>query len=141
MLPALEEWSRACGGRLRDGRPLGIMHYFSGDAALAARYVELGFLISIHTSVTHPKAETLRAVVAGTAPGHIVLETDSPYGAPQRVRGRRNEPAYVRDAAKAVAEIRGVAEDAVALQMTENALWILGRAASVAQGGRRGDGR
>lgn len=128
MLPLLEEWSREMGGRLPDGRPLGIMHYFSEGLAAARRYVELGFVISIHTSVTHPKAAALQDVARAIDLAHLVIETDSPYGAPQRMRGKRNEPAYVADAAAKIAELKGVAPDDVAAATTENALRLLGLA-------------
>jgi TatD DNase family protein len=62
MLSLLATWSREMGGHLPDGRPLGIMHYFSADSRYARRYIELGFLISINTSVTHPKAALLADV-------------------------------------------------------------------------------
>jgi len=77
MMPLLEQWSRDMGGRLPDGRPLGVLHYFSGDADKARRYIEWGFVISVHTSVTHPKAVLLQEVAARhvhRAPG---VETDS----------------------------------------------------------------
>lgn len=135
MLPLLTEWSRACGGRLPDGRPLGIMHYFSGDVALAQRYIELGFMISVHTSVTHPKALALQDVAAAIPLEHLVLETDSPYGAPQRYRGKRNEPAYVVEAAQKIAELKGITVDEVAEATTRNALRLLG--VGVAAGGGR----
>lgn len=134
MLPVLEGWSRGMGGRLPDGRPLGIMHYFSEDAAAARRYAELGFLISVHTSVSHPKAARLREVVRDIGLTHLVLETDSPYGAPQRVRGKRNEPAFVADAAVAVAEIKGIAPGAAAEATSENALRVLGIAVMSGKG-------
>ncbi len=134
MMPLLEQWSHDTGGRLADARPLGVMHYFSGDAAQARRYIELGFLISVHTSVTHPKAERLRDVVRETPVEHLVLETDSPYGAPQRYRGKRNEPAYVAEAAVAVAELKSMSAAGVAEITTGNALRLLG--AGVAAGGR-----
>lgn len=126
MLLELERWSREMGGALPDGRPLGVMHYFSGDAELARRYVDLGFLISIHTSVTHPKAETLREVARRTPLERLVIETDSPYGAPQRYRGKPNEPSYVVEAAAAIAEARGVPVEAVAGATTANAIRLLG---------------
>ncbi len=126
MLPLLEAWSASMDGRLPDGRPLGVMHYFSGDAAQAARYVELGFVISIHTSVTHPKAAVLQDVARALPLEHIVLETDSPYGAPQRYRGKRNEPAYVLEAATKVAELRRVTAEHVADVTTQNAMRLLG---------------
>jgi TatD DNase family protein len=128
MLPALEAWSREIGGALPDGRPLGVMHYFSGDAALARRYIELGFIISVHTSVTYPKAATLQAVAREIPLASLVIETDSPYGAPQRYRGRRNEPAYVIEAAAKVAELKALPVEAVAGATTANALGFLGLA-------------
>jgi TatD DNase family protein len=129
LLPILSDWSREMGARLPDGRPLGVMHYFSEDAAMAERYVALGFIISVHTSVTHPRAETLRDVVHKTPLEHLVLETDSPYGAPQRFRGKRNEPAYVAEAAAAVAEIKGLTLADVETMTTRNAMTLLGLAA------------
>jgi TatD DNase family protein len=135
LLPMLEAWSRGMGGALPGGRlstaslrPLGVMHYFSGDTALALRYIDLGFLISVHTSVTHPKAATLRAVAREAPLSALVIETDSPYGAPQRYRGKRNEPAYVIEAAAKVAELRAVSIEAVAGATTANALRLLGLA-------------
>ena len=128
LLPMLEAWSRGMGGALPDARPLGVMHYFSGDTALALRYIELGFLISVHTSVTHPKAATLQAVAREAPLSALVIETDSPYGAPQRYRGKRNEPAYVIEAAAKIAELRGVSIEAVAGATTANAIRLLGLA-------------
>ncbi len=135
LLPLLTDWSRSMGGRLHDGDPLGIMHYFSGDAALAQQYIELGFVISIHTSVTHPKAAVLQDVARATPLEHLVIETDSPYGAPQRYRGKRNEPAYVAEAAVKIAELKGLDVDTVAEATTENALRVL-RIWIAAGGGR-----
>ncbi len=134
MMPLLEGWSRDMGGRLADGRPLGVLHYFSGDAEQASRYIGLGFVIGVHTSVTHPKASRLQDVVRTVPIEHLVLETDSPYGAPQSVRGRRNEPAYVAEAAAKVAELRSMPVEDVAEITTNNALRLLG--AGVAAGGR-----
>ena len=135
MLPLLTEWSRERGGALPDGRPLGVMHYFSGDVALAQRYIDLGFMISVHTSVTHPKALALQDVAAAIPLEHLVLETDSPYGAPQRYRGKRNEPAYVVEAARKIVELKGITIDEVAEATTRNALRLLG--VGVAAGGGR----
>ena len=126
MLPLIEAWSREMHGALPDGRPLGVMHYFSGDGALALRYIQLGFVISIHTSVTHPKATQLADVVRRVPLEHLVLETDSPYGAPQSHRGKRNEPAYAAQAAMKVAEIKGLPVEHVAELTTANALALLG---------------
>lgn len=132
MLPTLTEWSRAMGGRLPDGRRLGVMHYFSEDARMAAKYAELGFMISAHTSVTHPKADQLREVVRETPLEYLVVETDSPYGAPQRYRGKRNEPAYVVEAVTKLAELKGLPVETVAETTTQNAFKLFGIAAGVA---------
>lgn len=104
-----------------DGRPLGVMHYFSGTAAQARAYVDLGFLLSVHTSVTHPKAHLLRQVVSKLPLESMVIETDSPYGAPQSVRGKRNEPAYVVEVAAKIAEVKGLPSEAVAAATSANA--------------------
>jgi TatD DNase family protein len=125
LLPIIEEWSMRLGGRLADGRALGVMHYFAGDVHLAHRYVELGFLISIHTSVTYPKAQRLQEIARELPLDVLVIETDSPYGPPQSQRGKRNEPAYVIEAAAKIAELRGVEIDVVAEATTENALRLL----------------
>ena len=126
VMPMLATWSSTMGGALPDGRPLGVMHYFSADADAARRYVDLGFLISIHTSVTHPKAHQLADVARALPLDCIVLETDSPFGAPQRHRGQRNEPAYVAEAALCVAAIKDIAVETVADTTTRNAERLLG---------------
>lgn len=126
MYPILERWSETARPLFGEGRPLGVMHYFSGDLALARRYVEMGFLISIHTSVTYPASQRLREVAAGVEMDCLLLETDSPYGAPQSRRGKRNEPAYVAEAAECVAESRGMTIEEVARRTAENAARLFG---------------
>jgi TatD DNase family protein len=126
VLPMLASWSNHRGGALPGGRALGVMHYFSADAEHARRYVDLGFVISVHTSVTHPKAQELREVVRALPLECLVLETDSPFGAPQRYRGKRNEPAYVAEAAACVAEVKGIDIETVAEATTRTAERLLG---------------
>ncbi len=128
LFPIIEAWSRRMGGALPNGRPLGVMHYFSGDAELGQRYVELGFLISIHCSVTYAKNKQLQDVAAKLALEAIVVETDSPYGAPQSRRGQRNEPAYVVDAVAKIAELRREPVEHVAEATTANAERLFGTA-------------
>ncbi len=130
LLPIMETWSRDLGGRLPDGRPLGVMHYFSGDVDLAAHYVELGFLISIHCSVTYPKNTYLQNVARRVALDALVVETDSPYGPPQSRRGQRNEPACVAEVVSEIAELRSESGERIAEATTENALRLFGAAAS-----------
>jgi len=88
-------------------RPIGVMHCFAGDLALALRYIDLGFVISIPGTVTYPDAQRLQAVCRGLPLGSIVIETDAPYLPPLSHRGRRNEPAYLAEAAGFVAALRG----------------------------------
>jgi TatD DNase family protein len=126
MYPILERWAGKALSLLGEGRPLGVMHYFSGDLELARRYVGMGFLISVHTCVTYPTSDRLQEVVAGLDMDCLVLETDSPYGAPQSQRGRRNEPAYVAEAAIRVAELRGLTAESVALRSGANAAQLFG---------------
>ncbi len=125
LFPIIERWSADMGGRLPDGRPLGIMHYFSGELAQAQRYVELGFLISIHCSVTYPRNHELQEVARELPLPALVVETDSPFGPPQSQRGRRNEPANVAEAVAKIAELRGEPVDTIAVATTENALRLL----------------
>jgi TatD DNase family protein len=126
MYPIVERWAGKARSLFGEGRPLGVMHYFSGDLELARRYVDMGFLISVHTCVTYPTSDRLREVVAGLDMDCLVLETDSPYGAPQSQRGRRNEPAYVAEAAIRVAELRGLPAESVALRSGANAVRLFG---------------
>ena len=109
-----------------EGRPPGVLHYFTGSPEEAHRYVELGFLISAHTSVTHPKQQGLRDVIAELTLESLVIETDSPYGAPQVQRGKRNEPAYVVEAAKQISVLHDVDLDYIAEVTSANARRLFG---------------
>src|SRR3990172_6205251 len=100
-----EEWPPELGG---------VMHCFSGDLEMANKVIEMGLSISVAGPVTFPKAESLREVVRQIPIEHLLIETDSPYLAPQAVRGKRNEPAYVRHTAAAIAGIKGLSFDDVA---------------------------
>jgi len=132
LFPLVEAWSRRLGGRLPGGWPLGVMHYFSGDVGLGLRYVELGFLISLHCSVTYPKNQRLQEVARRLPLDALVVETDSPFGAPQSRRGQRNEPAYVSEAVAKIAELRGAPAERVAEATTENALRLFALSAGAA---------
>jgi TatD DNase family protein len=99
----------------------GVTHSFTGTAETAAECVALGMYISFAGMVTFKKSEALRAVAATIPADRILVETDSPYLAPQPFRGKRNEPAHVVHTARCLAEVRGVTEAAFARQTTENA--------------------
>ena len=86
----------------------GIMHCFSGDEEMARRCMDMGFYISFAGPVTYPNADKLRKVVKSIPTNRLLTETDCPYLAPQQMRGKRNEPAYVRYVAEKIAEVKGL---------------------------------
>ncbi len=101
--------------------PGGIMHCFGGDAPFARKCLDMGFHISFAGNVTFPKANVLRQAAKVVPLDRLLVETDSPYLAPQPVRGRRCEPAYVQHTAEALARLHGVPDDEFADQTTRNA--------------------
>lgn len=98
----------------------GIFHCFSGGPAEAQQALDLGFHISFSGIVTFPKATDIQEAARLVPSDRILVETDAPYLAPIPYRGKRNEPAYVVDTAKRLAELRGVSFEALAAQTTEN---------------------
>jgi len=119
----LDEWiARQGKGPVRRG----VMHCFSGDLRMAQRIVAMGFLVSVAGPVTYPNAKRLIEVVQSLPLSDLMVETDCPFLAPQPVRGKRNEPAYVRFTAEKVAQIKGCSLEQVALQTTEGARRLFG---------------
>lgn len=114
--------------------PAGVIHCYSSDLPTAQRYLALGFLISIPGIVTFRKSGDLADVVRGVPMERLLLETDSPYLAPEPFRGRRNEPAFVRSVAEAVARIRGLSPEDVARITTRNAATLFGMTIPEAEG-------
>lgn len=102
----------------------GIMHCFSGSSELAQKVLELGFLISFSGILTFKKAEELRETSRQVPLDKLLIETDCPYLTPVPYRGKRNEPAYVREVAGCLAEIRGVSLDEME-QITERNFSVL----------------
>lgn len=100
--------------------PGGVVHCFTGNRDDAARYLELGFFISIAGVVTFKNAESLREAVRAVPLDRLLIETDSPFLAPIPHRGKRNEPAFVAEVARKVAELHGVDVEAVAEQTSRN---------------------
>ncbi|MBI3864931.1 MAG: TatD family hydrolase [Planctomycetia bacterium] len=104
----------------------GVMHSFTGSLETARECVALGLYISFAGMVTYKKSHDLRAVVKELPLDRILVETDSPYLAPQPVRGKRNEPAFVRMTAGILAELAGVDQQEFARQTTANACRLFG---------------
>ncbi len=103
------------------GRPL-VMHSFAGDAGQMARALDLGFHIGISGPVTYPNAVATRLNARNVPADRLLLETDAPYLAPQKQRGKRNEPAFLRQIALKIAEVREEMLDALADRTTRNAI-------------------
>ena len=98
----------------------GVLHCFTGEAQHAEEAMNLGFLISFAGNVTFPKAQPIRDVAAAVPLDRMLIETDAPFLAPLPNRGKRNEPAWVKEVAAKIAEIRNLDPDAVAARTTEN---------------------
>ncbi len=97
------------------------MHCFAGNAAFLERCLSWDFHVSFAGNVTFPKAPELRDAAQAVPMERLLVETDSPYLAPQPVRGKRCEPAYVRYTAETLAEVKGVDVDELIEQTTANA--------------------
>jgi TatD DNase family protein len=97
-----------------------VLHCFTGGRDLAQRAIALGLFISFTGILTFKKSDELRAIAAELPSERILVETDAPYLAPGRHRGKRNEPAYVVETAKVLAETRQVGFEEIARQTTEN---------------------
>ncbi len=98
----------------------GVLHCYTGGRDLAMKAIELGLSISFTGILTFKKSEALRALAAELPADRIMIETDSPYLAPGKFRGKRNEPAYVVEVAKVLAEARGVSFEEISRQTSEN---------------------
>ena len=97
-----------------------VLHCFTGGRDLAMRGVVLGHYVSFTGILTFKNSQDLRDIAAALPADRILVETDAPYLAPNPHRGKRNEPAYVAETAKVLAETRGVSADEVARLTTEN---------------------
>jgi TatD DNase family protein len=109
----------------------GIFHCFGGSLEEARRGLEMGFLVSFAGNVTYPKAQNLRDVARQIPLDRLLVETDCPFLAPQPYRGKRNEPAYVAEVARTIANVRDLAADEVARAASENFYRFFGLVQSI----------
>ncbi|MBU50443.1 MAG: hypothetical protein CL920_17330 [Deltaproteobacteria bacterium] len=110
---------------VREGKPFcGVIHCFSGSANLAERCLEMGFYLSIPGIVTFSKS--LKRVVKKLPLDRLLVETDAPFLAPKPHRGKRNEPAFVVETARAVAKLLGVSLEEVVAKTSENTRALFG---------------
>ncbi len=106
-----EEQVQRCGG---------VLHCFTEDIPMARALLDLGFYISFSGIVTFRNAQALREVVRYVPEHHLLIETDSPWLAPAPHRGKENQPAYVRDIAECVAELKEISLETLARITMEN---------------------
>ena len=97
-----------------------VLHCFTGGRDLAFKAIELGHYVSFTGILTFKNSAALRDIAAALPADRILVETDAPYLAPLPYRGKRNEPAYVVETAKVLADTCGVTADEIARQTTEN---------------------
>ena len=109
-----------------NGRHPGVVHSFTGTPSYAQKFLKLGFNLGINNIVTYPSSKTLQEAVKIIPLDRILLETDSPYLPPQHLRGERCEPSYVVEAARKVAELKGVSVKEVVDATTRNANTLFG---------------
>jgi TatD DNase family protein len=104
----------------------GVIHCFTGDTEAARVYLSLGFSLSISGIVTYKKTDALQEAVKFAPIDRLMVETDSPYLAPVPHRGKKNEPAYVREVAAKVAMLKSMTVEAVAEGTAINAARMFG---------------
>jgi len=104
----------------------GVMHCFSGDKKVLSEVLELGLSVSFTCNLTFKNAKRLREVARAVPPEKLLLETDAPFLAPQKYRGKRNEPAYITELRDCLSELLGLPKDEVERITTENAKRLFG---------------
>ena len=102
------------------GEITGVIHCFSETQWLAEEALKLGFYISIPGIITFKKSQDLRDIVMALPLDRLLLETDAPFLAPVPHRGKRNEPAYMIETAKILADLKGVTLDEIGTHTTQN---------------------
>jgi TatD DNase family protein len=98
----------------------GILHCFTGSVEHARRALDMGFMISFAGNITFPKAQSIRDVAQVVPLDRMLIETDSPYLAPIPHRGQRNEPAFVREVARQIGELRNLPAEEIGAQTMQN---------------------
>jgi TatD DNase family protein len=108
----------------------GILHCFTGSADHARRGLDLGFMISFAGNITFPKAQSIRDAAQIIPLDRMLIETDSPYLAPIPHRGQRNEPAFVKEVARQIGELRNLSAKEIGSNTTQNFYNFFGLAAN-----------
>ena len=103
-----------------------VLHCFTGQMDHAKICIERGYYLSFSGVLTYPKNEYLREVARVATTEQILIETDCPYLPPQIMRGKRNEPAFVVETARCLADARGVSLEEIGSITTQNAVKVFG---------------
>jgi TatD DNase family protein len=112
----------------RNGAFPAVLHCFTGGRDLALAGIDLGLYVSFSGILTFKKSDELRAIAAELPADRILVETDAPYLAPGPWRGKRNEPSYVAETARVLAQTRGVSAEEIAQQTTDNFFRLFAKA-------------
>lgn len=110
-----------------------VLHCYTGGRDLAMRAIELGLSISFTGILTFKNSQALRDLAAELPADRIMVETDAPYLAPGKHRGKRNEPSFVVETAKVLADTRGVSLEEISRQTTENFFRLFSKVPKVSQ--------
>ncbi len=116
-----------------------LLHCFTSSRQLAERALALGLSISFSGVLTFKKSDELRAIARDVPQDRLLVETDAPFLAPVPFRGKRNEPAFVKETAKLLAEVKGLAEAELAAITTANALRLFSKMPAPTEAGTSAD--
>ncbi|MHB2166327.1 TatD family hydrolase [Alsobacter sp. R-9] len=119
---------RILSSEMEQGRFDAVLHCFSSGAALARAGVEMGLFVSFSGILTFKTSDALRAIAAEVPMDRLLVETDAPYLAPVPFRGKRNEPSYVVQTARVLADVKGVDAGTMAAVTTDNFFRLFAKA-------------
>jgi len=117
---AWEDLARLVAGHWASTGLGGILHCFTGSREDACKFLDWGFIVSFAGNLTFKKAENLRSVAREIPLDRLLSETDCPYLAPVPHRGKRNEPAWVREVTRELGTARGMSEEEIGHHLVEN---------------------
>jgi TatD DNase family protein len=115
-----EDCGRILDEEMAKGPFRAVLHCYTGGRDLAMKAIALGLYVGFTGILTFKKSQALRDLAAELPADRILVETDAPYLAPGKFRGKRNEPSYVVETAKVLAEVRGVSLEKISQQTTDN---------------------
>jgi len=124
-----EDCARILEDEMGKGAFPAVLHCYTGGPELARRAVALGLYVGFTGIVTFKNSAALRAIARELPAERVLVETDAPYLAPLPYRGKRNEPSYVVEVARMLAEVRGVAFEEICRQTSENFLRLFSKVA------------